>query len=199
MPANRIAVFGGTFDPFHLGHLAVAVQARDGIQAAEAWVVPAGVPPLRAPAHAPAAERLEMCRAGTAGTAGLRTLDLELHRRGPSYTIETMRELASRHPDLELWAVLGADAARQVGRWRGARELLARFHFALVNRAGEEAIRLGDALALGFRPERSRILGIASPDVSATEIRRRAAAGEPLQGLVSPAVERLIAERGLYR
>ncbi len=199
MAGRRIAVFGGTFDPFHLGHLAVAVQAREGIRAEEAWVVPAGVPPLREPAHAPAADRLEMCRAAIAGTPGLRSLDLELRRRGPSYTIETMRDLASLHPDLELWVVLGADAARHVDGWRGSRELLGRFHFALVNRAGEGAIHREEALALGFRPDRTRILGIVSPNVSATEIRRRAAAGEPLAGLVAPAVARLIAERGLYR
>jgi nicotinate-nucleotide adenylyltransferase len=199
MAGRRIAVFGGTFDPFHLGHLAVAVQARDGIRAEEAWVVPAGVPPLRAPAHAPAADRLDMCRAAIAGTAGLRSLDLELRRLGPSYTIETMRDLASLHPDLELWVVLGADAARHVDGWRGARELLGRFRFALVNRAGEGAIHREEALSLGFRPDRTRILGIVSPNVSATEIRRRAAAGEPLAGLVAPAVARLIAERGLYR
>jgi nicotinate-nucleotide adenylyltransferase len=199
MPPARIAVFGGTFDPFHLGHLAVAVQARQGILAEETWIVPAGLPPLRGLVHASAPERLALCQVATAEVARLRVLDLELRRPGPSYTIDTMRDLGVAHPDRELWVVLGADAARQMPEWHGAAELLAAFHFVLVNRAGERLIHQPEALALGFRPPRTRIVPIESPDVSATEIRRRARAGEPLAGLVSPAVERLIVERGLYR
>ena len=83
MAAARVAVFGGTFDPFHLGHLAVAEQARDGVLADETWVVPAGVPPLHGPALAGAADRLEICRAAIAGRPRIFVLDLELRRRGP--------------------------------------------------------------------------------------------------------------------
>ena len=86
-----------------------------------------------------------------------------------------------------------------MGRWHGAAELLSGYHFVLVNRAGEALIHHAEAIALGFRPERTRLVGIDSPDVSATEIRRRVAAGEPLTGLVSPAVAAIIAARGLYR
>jgi nicotinate-nucleotide adenylyltransferase len=199
MPPPRVAVFGGTFDPFHLGHLAVAEQARDGILAGETWVVPAGVPSLRGPVDAGADDRLAMCRAGIEGRERISALDLELRRPGPSYTVDTMRDLASLHPQIELWVVLGADAARQVGEWHGAAELLAGYHFVLVNRAGEAPIRHPEAVALGFLPDCTRVVEIDSPDVSATDIRRRVAAGEPLGGLVSLAVERLIAERGLYR
>jgi nicotinate-nucleotide adenylyltransferase len=191
-------VFGGTFDPFHLGHLAVAEQAREGILAAETWVVPAGHPPHRGPVHAGPADRLAMCRAGTEDLARIRVLDLELRRPGPSYTVDTMRDLAAAHPELELWVVLGADAARQVPAWHGAEELQAGFRFVLVNRTGESSIRHPEAVALGFRPDRTRVVGIHSPDISATEIRARAAAGEPLDGLVSPAVAAVIARLGLY-
>ena len=198
MPAERIAVFGGTFDPFHLGHLAVAEQARDGILAAETWVVPAGQPPLRGPVNASARDRLAMCRAAVEGLPRIRVLDLELRRPGPSYTIDTMRDLARAHPDLELWVVLGADSARQVPEWYGAAELLAGFHFVLVSRSGESSLRHPEAVALGYHPDRTRAVAIDSPDVSATEIRRRIAAGEPLEGLVAPAVARFISQRGLY-
>jgi len=199
MAAARVAVFGGTFDPFHLGHLAVAEQARDGILADETWVVPAGVPPLHGPALAGAADRLEICRAAIAGRPRISVLDLELRRPGPSYTVDTMRDLAAAHPDVQLWVVLGADAARQITAWHGAAELLAGYHFVLVNRAGEALIHHAEAIGLGYRPERTRVVGIESPDISATEIRRRIAAGEPLDGLVSPAVAAMIAARGLYR
>jgi nicotinate-nucleotide adenylyltransferase len=196
---SRVAVFGGTFDPFHAGHLAVAEQARDGILAGEAWIVPAGTPPLRGPADAGAGDRLAMCRLGIGGRPGLRVLDLEVLRPGPAFTLETVRDLGAAHPGIELWVVLGADAARQIGGWHGAAELLAEGNFVLVNRSGEGPIRHDEAIRLGFHPERTRVLGIESPDVSATEIRRRVRAGEPLDGLVAPAVADLIAARGLYR
>lgn len=199
MTVTRVAVFGGTFDPFHLGHLAVAEQAREGVLAEETWVVPAGIAPQRGPVLAGAADRLAMCRAAVAGRPRIRVLDLELRRPGPSYTADTMRDLGAAHPGVELWVVLGADAARQTFGWHRAGELLASCHFVLVNRSGEAPIRHAEAIGLGYRPERTRVVGIESPDVSATEIRRRVAAGEPLDGLVSPAVAAIIADRGLYR
>ncbi|MGO8687115.1 MAG: nicotinate (nicotinamide) nucleotide adenylyltransferase [Candidatus Dormibacteria bacterium] len=199
MPVSRVAVFGGTFDPFHLGHLAVAEQARDGVLADETWVVPAGLPPLHGTVVASSADRLAMCRAGVEGRPRIAILDLELRRDGPSYTVDTMRDLAAAEPATQLWVVLGADAARQTPSWHDSEELLSRYHFVLVNRAGEAPIHHPEAIGLGFHPERTRVVGIDSPDVSATEIRRRVLAGEPLEGLVSPAVAAIIAERGLYR
>jgi len=145
------------------------------------------------------ADRLAMCRATIEGRPRIAILDLELRRAGPSYTIDTMRDLAAEHPGIQLWVVLGADAARQTSTWHGADELLAGYHFALVNRAGEAPIHHAEAIGLGFRPERTRVVGIDSPDVSATEIRRRVIAGDSLDGLVSPAVAAIIEERGLYR
>ena len=199
MTLSRVAVFGGTFDPFHLGHLAVAEQAREGVLADEVWVVPAGVPPHRGSVLTGAEDRLAMCRAAIEGRPRILTLDLELRRPGPSYTVDTMRDLRGAHPGVQLWVVLGADAARQTSGWHGAAELLGDYQFVLVNRAGEAAIRHAEAIALGFLPERTRVIGIDSPDISGTEIRRRVAAGEPLEGLVSPAVAAIIEERGLYR
>ena len=199
MSLTRVAVFGGTFDPFHLGHLAVAEQARDGVLADEVWVVPAGVPPHRGPVMAGAADRLAMCRAAIEGRPRITALALELSRPGPSYTLDTMRDLAVAHPGTQLWVVLGADAARQTSGWHEAGELLGTYHFVLVNRAGEAPIRHAEAIALGFLPELTRVVCIDSPDISGTEIRRRVAAGEPLDGMVSSAVAAIIEQRRLYR
>jgi nicotinate-nucleotide adenylyltransferase len=198
MSLTRVAVFGGTFDPFHVGHLAVAEQARDGVLADEVWVVPAGVPPHRGPVMAGAADRLAMCRAAIEGRPRISALDLELSRPGPSYTLDTMRDLGAGQPGTQLWVVLGADAARQTSGWHEAGELLGTYHFVLVNRAGEAPIRHAEAIALGFLPELTRVVGIDSPDISGTEIRRRVAAGEPLSGMVSPAVAAIIEQRRLY-
>ena len=199
MSLTRVAVFGGTFDPFHLGHLAVAEQAREGVLADEVWVVPAGVPPHRGPVMAGAADRLAMCRAAIEGRLHISALDLELRRPGPSYTLDTMRDLGAGHPGTQCGVVLGADAARQMAGWHGGAELLGTYHFVLVNRAGEAPIRHAEAIALGFLPGLTRVVGIDSPDISGTEIRRRVMAGEPLGGMVSPAVATIIEERGLYR
>jgi nicotinate-nucleotide adenylyltransferase len=199
MSLTRVAVFGGTFDPFHLGHLAVAEQARDGVLADQVWVVPAGVPPHRGPVIAGTADRLAMCRAAIEGRPRISALDLELRRPGPSYTLDTMRDLGAAHPGTQLWVVLGADAARQTSGWHEAAELLGTYHFVLVNRAGEAPIRHAEAIALGFLPELTRVVGIDSPDISGTEIRRRVTAGEPLDGMVSSAVAAIIEQRRLYR
>jgi nicotinate-nucleotide adenylyltransferase len=140
-----------------------------------------------------------MVRAAAEGHDGVRVLDLEARRPGPSYTIDTLDELERLHPGTRPWFILGADAARDIGQWHRAGEVLDRGSFAIVNRSGVPPLDDAEARALGFAPERTRVLHVDSPDVSATEIRRRVAAGEPVDGMLTPAVQRVIAERGLYR
>jgi nicotinate-nucleotide adenylyltransferase len=190
---------GGTFDPIHLGHIAVADQARTQLDASEAWFIPSRHPPHRPRALASAADRLAMLRAAAAGHPWLRVLDLELRRPGPSYTLDTLRELGVEHPDVEQWFLLGADAAREIRSWHRLGELVEAARFVVVNREGAEELGGDEAAALGFDPARLRIIRVASPPISATDVRRRAAAGLPLAGLVPPPVAGLIATRDLYR
>jgi nicotinate-nucleotide adenylyltransferase len=192
------AVLGGTFDPFHLGHLAVVdeVHTRLGYPV---WVVPARVPPHRRPAVAPPEERLALARVATAGRPWVRVLDIEMNRAGPSYTIDTMEELASRHPDTELWVVLGADVAAAVSSWHRHRELLAEARFLVVNRSGGPVVTLPELSRLGFPADRTELLRITSPAVSASEVRRRAAVGAPLDDLVPAPVAERISATGVYR
>ena len=200
MSSPRVAVLGGTFDPFHRGHLAVAGQVRAALGAVACWIVPAGVPPLRDAPVAGLDARLAMARAACTGHDGLEVLDAEAARvPAVSYTVDTMADLAAAHPDLELWTVLGADAARSIGRWERAERLLAEQRFALVNRAGEARIDQAEARALGFPPDRSRLIEIASPDVSATAVRRALARGETAADLTGPAVAAVIARLHLYQ
>ena len=196
---RRVVVLGGTFDPVHLGHLAAAEQARDLLGADEAWLVPSGRPPHRAPALASAGDRLAMLRVAVAGRERLRVLDTELRRPGPSYTVDTLDELEAEHPDAELWFALGTDAAREIATWHRREELLRRARFLLLNRGGGGEVDAAGAARLGFDPGRTRIVHIDSPPISATEVRRRAAEGRGTEGLVPGPVFRLIAERGLYR
>jgi len=195
----RAVLVGGTFDPVHLGHIAVADQARRQLDAAEAWFIPSRRPPHRPPAVASAEDRLAMLRAVAESYPWLRVLDVEVVRPGPSYTLDTLRELARTHSDTEQWFLLGADAAREIRSWHRLGELLETAHFVLVNREGVGELTLDEAAALGFDPGRTRIIGVESPPISATEVRSRAAARQPLIQLVPEPVARLIEARSLYR
>ncbi len=196
---RRVAVLGGTFDPIHAGHLAILEQVRRSVDADEAWLLPTGTPPHRAPASASVADRLAMVEAAAAGHERVRVVDDEARRRGRSYTYDTLDELERAFAGVEFWLVLGADAARDVGQWHRSAELLARARFVLVNRTGVPPLGEEEARRLGFDPQRTRLIDVESPPVSATEIRRRVAAGQPVDGMVAPAVGRLIAERRLYQ
>lgn len=194
-----VAVLGGTFDPIHAGHLAILEQVRRSVDADEAWLLPTNLPGHRRPARASVEDRVAMVEAAAAGRAGVRAVDLEARRRGPSYTIDTLDELERAHPGVQFWLVLGADAARDIAAWHRAAEVLARARFVLVNRTGVPPLTEAEARALGFDPDRTRLIHVDSPPVSATEIRSRVAAGRSVEGMVAPAVARIIAERGLYR
>ena len=195
---RAVVVLGGTFDPIHAGHLAILDQVRRAAGAEEAWLIPTARPPHRRPTHASAEDRLAMTEAAAAGLPGVRVLDIEVRRQGLSYTVDTLDELERLEPDVVPWFTLGADAARDVPTWLRAAELLARAHFVLVNRSGVPPLDEAEAAGLGFDLRRTRLIHVASPPVSATEIRRRVAAGEAVEGLVPPAVASLIAARGLY-
>jgi nicotinate-nucleotide adenylyltransferase len=195
---RRAVVLGGSFDPIHLGHLAVLDQVRLAIGADEAWLVPTGAQPHRLPAHASAEDRLAMTEAAAEGHPRVRVLDLETRRPGPSYTVDTLAELEREHPGTEIWLILGADAARDVPHWHRVEDLRDRARFVLVNRTGVPQLDELEMRALGFDLERTRLIEVDSPPVSATEIRHRVAAGESLEGMVSPAVAALIRARRLY-
>lgn len=192
-----IALLGGTMDPFHLGHLAVAEQVRELLPAAQTWIVPAGDPPLHRPPVARAADRYAMALAGIDAQAGLRVLDIEVTRPGPSYTVDTMDQLAALHPGDQLCFVMGADAARSIRHWHRHAELLARHRMVVVNRDGCEPVSLEELHGIGFGAQ-TRLLQISSPPVAATLIRERAARGESLEGLVPDAVGALIRDRNIY-
>jgi nicotinate-nucleotide adenylyltransferase len=196
---HRVVALGGTFDPVHNGHIAIATSVRDALGAVECWMVPARTPNLRDRPLASAADRHDMLIAAVAVLPAVRVIDIELHRPGASYTIDTLDELGRAYPAVELWWVLGADAARHIGNWHRSEELRQRARFALVQRAGTPVLVDADVLALGLDPARTRVLSLTPPPVSASAVRDRAAAGESLAGLVPATVAALISERGLYR
>ncbi|MBI4502699.1 MAG: nicotinate (nicotinamide) nucleotide adenylyltransferase [Gemmatimonadetes bacterium] len=187
----RIGIFGGSFDPVHLGHLAVARRAAARLRLDEVRFVPARVQPLKsAGPRAPAEDRIAMLRAAVGGIRGFVVDGREIARSGPSYTVDTLRELRKERPGDELFLLLGADAARDLAEWRESAELAKLATVVVVPRPGAEDVPA---------PPGAQKLDMRPIDISATAIRDAVAHGEPMDHLVPEAVADYIAAHGLYR
>jgi nicotinate-nucleotide adenylyltransferase len=194
----RLGVVGGTFDPIHLGHIVMAEGAADCVPLDRVLLIPAAEPPHRGPAAAPAHDRLEMARIAAAGHPRLEVCDIEVRRSGPSFTVDTLRELARKRPGDELYLVLGWDAARDIAAWRDPRELMRLARLVVVPRPGYPAPRPEDLVAAGIDPERTLLCDISTPAVESRDIRRMLERGEGLTGLLDPGVEAYLRDRRLY-
>jgi nicotinate-nucleotide adenylyltransferase len=192
-PPRRLGVFGGTFDPVHNGHLVAAVNARRALALDRVLVVPARDPWQKQDrALAPADARLAMLQAAMAGIEGVDVSPMELDRPGPTYTADTLEELQRRDQDAELFLIVGADAAADLATWDRQDVIRDRATIVIVSRAD---IDEPGAPGPGWRVEHVRIPPLA---ISSTDLRRRAANGDPLEGLMPPAAIRCLRERGLY-
>lgn len=154
--------------------------------------VPAASPPHKLDkAITPAAVRLEMLRAALAGDPRFEVEDLELRRAGPSYTVDTLRELRSRHPEATLFFLLGSDQFRDLPTWREPGEIARLARLVVLTRSGE-----GAAEGVGFPHQCLRVTRV---DLSATEVRGRVAEGRPIRYLVPDGAAEVIGREGLYR
>jgi nicotinate-nucleotide adenylyltransferase len=194
-------VFGGTFDPVHNGHLAVARQARLATRVDSVWFVPAALAPLRDPPHATPEQRFELLVAARDGgrEVGMGVLDVALRLGGISYTADVMDALRAEHPGVELTVLIGADAARTISRWHRSDDLLGAERFVIVNRTGTPSLHPEEVARLGYDASSATLLAVDSPDISASDVRARCARGESLAGLVPEAVAALIERKGMYR
>jgi nicotinate-nucleotide adenylyltransferase len=190
---SRIGVFGGTFDPPHIGHLVAAVNVRVALQLDRVLLVVANEPWQKVDERdiSPAAARLELVQAATADVDGLEASDVEIVRGGPSYTADTLAELADRWPGASLWLVVGRDAALGFPTWERVDEVAARAELVVVDRPGADDAALPAAYSW-------RRVEIPRLDVSSTDLRARVAEGRPLDFLTPPAVVTGIARLGLY-
>lgn len=190
-PVERVGVFGGTFDPLHVGHLVAAVNARCVLRLDRVLMVVANQPWQKSGRAVSAAEdRYAMVAAAVEGHEGVEASRLELDRGGVSYTADTLEELASPGP-VELFLVVGADVANEVETWERPDAVRRLATIAVVDRPGTAEVRLGP----GWRVEQ---VAIPHLDISASDLRRRAAAGLPLDWLVPDPVIAYIRRRGLY-
>lgn len=191
---TRIGVFGGTFDPPHVGHLVAAADVRHALGLDEVLLVVANEPWQKAGDReiSPAASRFALVEAAVSGVDGLRASDLEIVRGGPSYTADTLAELHTRNPGAELHLILGRDAAAGLPTWERVDEVVEQARLVVVDRPG------ADELALPAGHEWARV-EVPRLDVSSTDLRERVADGRPLDFLTPAAVVTGIRQLGLYR
>jgi len=201
----RLGVMGGTFDPIHIGHLVAAHEARCQFELEKVVFIPSARPPHKTGApHSPAPDRLRMVELATASDPFLEVLDIELHRQGPSYTIDTLREIRRTYaPSSELYFITGADSILELLTWKKPEELLDEARFIAASRPGYPLEKLRDALpertSRGADPlESVYSMEIPALAISSTDIRERAASGRPFRYLVTDAVWEYIEVNGLY-
>jgi nicotinate-nucleotide adenylyltransferase len=198
---RRIGVLGGTFDPPHVGHLWLATLAADALGLDRVLFMPASQPPhKRGRRMSSSGDRLLMTRLAIAGDPMFELCPIEMERPGPSFTVDSVTELLTRYPESSLYLLMAADSLAQIDTWREPDRLLHLVEWAVGPRPGNP-LPSRESLVERFGPRASRIHLLEGPslDVSASEIRRRVAAGRAIRYLVPVAVERHIVERGLYR
>ena len=190
----KLGIFGGTFNPIHMGHLLIAEAAAEALELDRVIFIPAATPPHKRPrVLAEARHRLRMVKLAIQGNPRFGCSDIEIRRGGPSYSVETLRQLRHAMPRAEYYFLIGADSLRELHTWREASELAELCEFICVARPGERATR---ARLRGGHVRRRP--GHPAGN-SSSDIRDRIARGASVRYLVPDAVRRYIQKTGLYR
>jgi nicotinate-nucleotide adenylyltransferase len=211
-----VALFGGTFDPFHNGHLRMAIEVKETFRVSRVILFPAHHPP-----HKPkrpvseARHRFAMVSAGAAGLPGIEASDIEFRREGPSYSLLTVLSFRRAEPDSQILFVMGADSFSEVSTWHRYEEFLSACDFVLLPRpgAGREPASPGGVriekedphcyswVGSSYRLPGGRRLfcpSLPTLDISSSAIREKVRTGKCIRGLVPPDVERYVFDNGLY-
>jgi nicotinate-nucleotide adenylyltransferase len=217
MPAARLGVLGGTFDPIHAGHLDAARAARRALGLDAVLLVPARVPPHRPAPRASTFHRFAMAALAAAEAEGLVVSDMELRAEGPSYTAHTLARLHARgYRPAQLFFVIGADAFSEIASWHDYPRVVDAAHWVVVARPGYAHELLDDRLtdlaprfvdvpadgpapdAADAGPTRIFVVPAVTTDVSSTRLREAFATGGSVEGLLPPAVAAHVRRHGLY-
>jgi nicotinate-nucleotide adenylyltransferase len=196
----RLGIFGGTFDPPHVGHLLAAGDALELLQLDRVIFVPNSLQPLKDRPLAPAQDRAAMVRAMLAGDNRFLVDNIEIDRGGDSFTVDTLEQLRSKHRGANLFLLAGVDSLRSFSRWKNPSRILELATTVALTRADVsvniEAQNSGGGADL---PVGTITIGTRTIDISSSEIRNRIKNGKPVRGMVTEAVERIILEKGLYK
>ncbi|MFH5805203.1 nicotinate-nucleotide adenylyltransferase [Alienimonas sp. DA493] len=191
----KIGLFGGTFDPVHLGHLLLAEQCREELELDEVRFLPAASNPLKETGPvADGPQRCEMVQFAISGNPAFSVDRREVKRGGPSFAVETLAEVAAENPEAELFFLMGADALSDLPNWKEPERVLELATVVAVNRGDVPAV-----VPDGVNADRVRFVAMPACDVSATELRRRAAEGLSLRYRTPAAVIAYLHDKYLYR
>jgi nicotinate-nucleotide adenylyltransferase len=219
----RIGLFGGTFNPVHLGHLRAAVEVRQGFELDEIFLVPAALPPHKVPGDVAASvDRLNMLNLALGSDAGLKVSNVELNRSGPSYTIDTVQHFKQTLPaESRLFLIMGLDAFLEIDTWKSYRELLMQIPLIVINRPNtgdrtsgvprkvmDDYISAKLSADYSYSASRSAYLAggqqpiyvfeVTALDISSTRIRRAISKDRSINYLVPPKVAEYIRSKGIY-
>ena len=189
---QRLGLYGGAFNPVHLGHLLVAQAAIEELGLDKLFFIPAAQTPFKRGQPAPAEMRLQWLRLALAGKTHFELDDQEIRRGGVSYTIDTARPYAKKFPQAELFYLIGADNVPKLNEWREADELAKLLQFAAVPRPGQAPVEFP-------KPFCGRMLKGFPLEISSSDIRARVKACLPIDLLVPPFVAQAIRDAGAYR
>lgn len=188
---KRIGLFGGTFNPPHLGHMLFAQEAQVALHLDEIWFIPVNIPPHKESNELVSnRHRVDMLRACTKRHPQFFVSAVELEREGPSYTIDTVKRLKDEHPENEFFFLIGGDMIDYLPKWERIDELMELVTFVGVKRPGSHAS--------SAYSDRVYLLEMVQVDYSSTVIRNRVKEGLPITYMVPDEVEALVKERGLY-
>ena len=199
---ERIGVFGGSFDPVHMGHLTIAQDAVEQLELDRLIFVPAAVPPHKQEKTlADGQQRFEMLQLATESNLSFEVSDMELQRGGVSYTVDTMKQIQFEHPGAELFFIVGLDSLTILHSWKNVDQLLKNWTIVPFARGGEDPAKVAEQIQLSKVWKTrllERMIRIHEVEISASEIRMRLAEGLSIRYLVPPEVEMYIAEHHLY-
>ena len=209
-PRMRLGIFGGSFDPVHHGHLAVARACQQQAALDEVWFTPAAVQPLKhAGPHATDGQRVEMLQLAIDSEhsepgrprpqSTWRVCTMEIDRGGLSYTVDTLRQIHVELPEAKLFFLMGADALRDVPKWREPAEICRLATPLVVRRAGQPEPNLTGLAALCTDETQPPLVEMPAVDISSSEIRRRITDNESIDDLVPAAIAEFIARHAIYR
>jgi nicotinate-nucleotide adenylyltransferase len=191
----RLGIFGGSFDPPHLGHLLAVIDAAETLRLDEVRFVPAAVQPFKVGrSTATPAQRLAMTQRLVAGVPGFVADGTEIERSGLSFTVDTLAAMAAASPTAERFLLLGADAFALFDQWRDPQRILSLASIAVLVRGGDVMPDVGSREGAGVQ-----LLETRRVDISSTELRARVADGRTIRGFVPDAVADYIAEHRLYK
>lgn len=200
MSGSKMLLFGGSFDPPHNGHMNLLQNAIAAVRPDAVMVIPSGTAPHKHASATPGALRAAMCECFRPLFPALEISDIELGRTGKSYTSDTLEALKRENPDDALYLCIGGDMLESFTTWHRWRDILAMATLVAAPRLRDEQPAL-ERVAAALRAEGGRVLFSAGPvvQVSSSQIRRRAAQGLPLEGLVPPPADAIIRQNSLYQ